>query len=333
MRLFAQGFNNIDPLFQSIIFLLIACLAITVPVGWLANLTNGMIAPMITRFLFSGIGIFFILNLGQKSDLGISKRWVKYIDIIIAGVLIAIANFPILTLTQGYASIDGTALRWTTFVFTMIAVSAFEELFFRALIFSALIKFFTNKAKQDEYRKPLKNNSNQSNHTYEENKIESSCSDKTVEVIIDYCPQTKSSNYRHHKANKNEITSIILALIISSAIFALIHLFNLFHRAPADVFLQLGYTFLLGLLFAVLYYLTKSIIPSIIVHALFNIGGLMLAENAGLGNAQYIWTTTGVIVSAITFSIAGIYITVRFMLEMRKTNSGDKISSQNLKKL
>ncbi|MCL2847163.1 MAG: CPBP family intramembrane metalloprotease [Firmicutes bacterium] len=262
MQKFGQKFNKIEPLYQAIIFLLVACLAITLPVGWLAELTNGLITPMIVRFVFAGIGIVFIIMLGQKRDFLVGKNCLKYWDLILVSLLICLANFPIFTLLQGYAYIDGTATRWITFIFAMIAVSAFEEIFFRCLIYVALYKFFLSK-------------------------------------------------------NYSEIKSVIWAFIVSSIIFALVHLFNLFQHPPSAVFLQVGYTFLLGMLFVALYYFTKSILPAITVHALFNIGGLMLIRDVNLGGG-YPWNVSGIFFSSILFSLAGIYIAVRVILEFRK---------------
>ena len=80
-----------------------------------------------------------------------------------------------------------------------------------------------------------------------------------------------------------------LSALITSLVFALFHLTNIF--AGMDVgtaLLQVTYTFLIGGMLSVTALKTKSVWPCIIIHAIFDFGGL-LTETIAVGNP---WDTT-----------------------------------------
>lgn len=71
------------------------------------------------------------------------------------------------------------------------------------------------------------------------------------------------------------------AALISTAIFALFHITNLFTgMGLLDVLLQVGYTFLIGGMFAVMMLKTNNVWLCVIVHTLFDFGGLLSIEIA-----------------------------------------------------
>ena len=75
-----------------------------------------------------------------------------------------------------------------------------------------------------------------------------------------------------------------LAALFSSLIFALFHLTNLFMGMDiVSVLLQVVYTFLIGGMFSVIVLKTKNIWLCIIIHAIFDFGGL-LTEHIAVGN-------------------------------------------------
>ena len=74
----------------------------------------------------------------------------------------------------------------------------------------------------------------------------------------------------------------LFTILISSAIFALLHSFNFVAGFSPYIFLQIGYTFLLGCMLGTLYLYTKNIYLCIGIHAVFNFGGL-LVETLGEG--------------------------------------------------
>ena len=89
----------------------------------------------------------------------------------------------------------------------------------------------------------------------------------------------------------------IFAVLLSSAVFGLWHLVNLFFGAGiGPTLLQVGYTFLLGCMFAVTFDKTKNIWLCVALHTLFDIGGTLIAR-LGSGNPQDLvfWILTGVI--------------------------------------
>jgi membrane protease YdiL (CAAX protease family) len=67
------------------------------------------------------------------------------------------------------------------------------------------------------------------------------------------------------------------AILASSAIFGLVHLLNLFAGASFhDTLLQVGYSFLMGCLWAVVYLATRNLVFSMVLHALYNFCGSVM---------------------------------------------------------
>ena len=244
--------SNEKPLRLVLIFLLTAMLCIVFPTEWLSDLTNSFIAPMIIRLIFSSVGVVLMVLLGQKRDFFVSGISWRHLDLFLCAIFIILANAPFIALSLGTASIDTSASLAVSFVFFHISVSLFEEIFFRGLIITLLIKHF------------------------------------------------KQQKRKH---------AVLLALIMSSAIFGLVHLFNLAGNPVGAVFMQVGYAFLTGLLFAVLYLFTKSLWPAIVAHALFNIAGL-IATRQGLGSGN-VWPTHAIIFMIVAAVLAGVYLTWR----------------------
>ena len=80
---------------------------------------------------------------------------------------------------------------------------------------------------------------------------------------------------------RNAKLKYFFAVLISTSIFALFHLTNLFvGMSVFDVLLQVGYTFLIGAMFAVMTLKTKNVWLSVIIHAIFDFGGLLTLEIA-----------------------------------------------------
>lgn len=103
--------------------------------------------------------------------------------------------------------------------------------------------------------------------------------------------------------NKNRV---LLSIIISSALFGLLHIVNLF--AGEHIFyvvIQVGYSFLTGVLFSLSFLITKKMIIPILLHFIYNFGGL-LQEN-GIISGQ-IWCVYQVIETAIISVIIGVFV-------------------------
>lgn len=90
--------------------------------------------------------------------------------------------------------------------------------------------------------------------------------------------------------------SFLLRVTISSAVFALFHLLNLAEGAAVGATLmQVGYTFLTGLMFAAVTERTGSIWLAIVLHFIFDIGGLIVPElGVGLFQDTIFWIITAV---------------------------------------
>ena len=85
----------------------------------------------------------------------------------------------------------------------------------------------------------------------------------------------------------------LTALLLSSAVFGLSHLLNLAGGGGLpDTLLQVGYSFLIGALAAVLCLLFSSLWPAILFHALYNFGGFLIPE---LGDGPLFDTPTVVV--------------------------------------
>jgi membrane protease YdiL (CAAX protease family) len=81
-------------------------------------------------------------------------------------------------------------------------------------------------------------------------------------VLLQRLPQTK--------------TGILQAIVLSSLVFGVLHFVNFVAGAnPFDTLLQIGYSFLMGMLWAVVYLKTKNLWMAIVLHALYNISGLL----------------------------------------------------------
>ena len=102
-----------------------------------------------------------------------------------------------------------------------------------------------------------------------------------------------------------------LSIILSSAIFGGAHLVNLF--AGADVgatILQVGYSFLIGSMFALAAVKSGNFYHAVALHAIFDFGGLL--ESKGLIEGV-IWTTENMILTAAVGLIVCVYAIVLFI--------------------
>lgn len=90
---------------------------------------------------------------------------------------------------------------------------------------------------------------------------------------------------------------LLYSIIISSVIFALSHLFNLFEGASyGDTFLQIGYSFLVGMLWAVMFLKTQNIWLTMVLHATYNFFGQVMFT-LGEVNGRYDPYTVGITIS------------------------------------
>ena len=103
---------------------------------------------------------------------------------------------------------------------------------------------------------------------------------------------------------KDDKKGRFLAVIISSAIFALVHLFNLFASSPIAVLMQVGYSFLLGGACCFTFLKTKTVLYCVLLHAAFNFCG-GLTDTLGYGGWGGI---PSYIISATVCTLVAVYV-------------------------
>ncbi|AIO19482.1 CAAX amino terminal protease self- immunity [Candidatus Izimaplasma bacterium HR1] len=103
---------------------------------------------------------------------------------------------------------------------------------------------------------------------------------------------------------------MLYAVVLSSAIFGLVHLLNLFVGASlGNTLLQIGYSFLMGMMWAVVFLKTKNIWLSMLLHALYNFFGQVMFA---LGSVSNRYDTVTLITTSVLAVIAIIYYLVIF---------------------
>ena len=115
----------------------------------------------------------------------------------------------------------------------------------------------------------------------------------------------------------NKRYRILISVLCSSVLFALLHLLNLFFGAGVgETMLQVGYTFLLGCMLAVMMLKTKNIWLCVTVHALFDFGGTIVTD-LGSGSFQDVtfWILT---------AVAGLVCAVHIILSLKQIISENK---------
>lgn len=98
------------------------------------------------------------------------------------------------------------------------------------------------------------------------------------------------------------------AVVVSSAIFGAMHLLNLLGGFSPAVFLQVGYSFLIGCMCALALLWTGNIFVPIILHSLFDIGGF-LYDTFGTGT---LWTGANIAFYAVVSVVCAAIIVVVF---------------------
>lgn len=92
----------------------------------------------------------------------------------------------------------------------------------------------------------------------------------------------------------------LLIVVICAAVFSLSHLTNLLMGAGiGDVLLQCLYTFLIGAMLTTVMLKTKNIWLCVIIHTIFNFGGLLIVSEMASGNNWDVWFWVLTIVSGL----------------------------------
>lgn len=94
-----------------------------------------------------------------------------------------------------------------------------------------------------------------------------------------------------------------ITVLVTSAIFSLCHLFNIFSAGIPATLLQVGYTFLTGGLFCAAYLFTENLLFPIALHVIFDLGGLIFGTPFGIAFGN-MWDTATIIITAVLGIIA-----------------------------
>ncbi len=120
-------------------------------------------------------------------------------------------------------------------------------------------------------------------------------------------------------------TGIFISIMLSSAVFGLIHLFNLIGGGAGAVFMQIGYSFLIGAMCSVILIRTGNIWLCVLIHALFDIGGML--------DVAQRWTVESIILTVVVAIIVGAFYVTMFFKTDPKVTDKIFISGENEEKL
>lgn len=97
-------------------------------------------------------------------------------------------------------------------------------------------------------------------------------------------------------AGKYAKDGTLISVLVSSALFALMHLVNLFLGAGiGSTLLQVGYTFLIGCMLAVVLLETRDLWLCVLLHAVFDVGGAIVTDlGSGAFQDTIFWILTAV---------------------------------------
>ena len=104
---------------------------------------------------------------------------------------------------------------------------------------------------------------------------------------------------------KKTTVDVFWSIVLSSAIFGAIHLVNVFAGASVgSVVLQVGYSFLIGGMCAVILTKTSNIWYCVILHAVYNFAGGVVPECGG----GVIWDMPTVVLTTVLAVIIAVYV-------------------------
>lgn len=104
-----------------------------------------------------------------------------------------------------------------------------------------------------------------------------------------------------------ETLAVFLAIFLTSAVFGLVHALNVFSGgSPIAVVMQIGYSFLIGGMCAIVLLRTRCIWFPVFIHALYDLGG-MLVQYLGGGR---LWDTPTVVLTVVVSVAVAIYFLV-----------------------
>lgn len=128
---------------------------------------------------------------------------------------------------------------------------------------------------------------------------------------------------------RGSVRDIVVAIIISSVIFGIIHSVNFFYMPPLAVLQQIGYSFLIGAMCSVVLVRTRNIWICVALHAIFNFGGALVPT---LGEG-FTWDVPTIVITVIFAVATTVYMTVSLIRMPVEELDGIYVSqSKNLTK-
>ncbi len=118
---------------------------------------------------------------------------------------------------------------------------------------------------------------------------------------------------------KDGVKGVFWAVVGSSALFGLIHLVNIFSGAdPLATLMQVGYSFLVGGMCAIVMLKTGSVWYSVLLHAVYNFAGGVIPRFGG----GTIWDAPTVAITAVLAVLVAIYLVFTLIrLDAEKTDA------------
>lgn len=98
-----------------------------------------------------------------------------------------------------------------------------------------------------------------------------------------------------------------VAVLASSAAFGLLHLVNLLGGFSGGVFLQVGYSFLIGCMLAVVMFCGGGVFTCAFIHAVYNFCGNIVYELGSGGTFGNIWSPEEIVLTAVVAVAAGVF--------------------------
>lgn len=120
---------------------------------------------------------------------------------------------------------------------------------------------------------------------------------------------------------------LFVSILLSSAVFGLVHLANILAGAsPGAVLLQIGYSFLIGAMCAVVLFKTANLWLCVILHAVYDFCGHLMPT---LGGGTW-WDTPTVIFTAVLAVATTLFYVVAFVrMDPRETDRIYAVPTQN----
>ena len=217
---------------------------------WISLPDGDLFYGIAVRALGSVVCLVFMFNFSSRRLLSARTRGAAILAILPC-MLIAINNFPFVSVISRDAYIGGSLSQISIYGLMCICVGLFEELAFRGCIFYSIIER-RNGTKAD----------------------------------------------------------VFWSVVLSSAVFGVIHIINLFMGSdPGAVLLQIGYSFLIGALCSIILIKTQNIWWCVLFHSVYNFAGGVVPRFGG----GIIWSHGEIILTVAVSVTVAIYTVVLFM--------------------